>query len=119
MNKIWRVAVTEYLNAVRSKAFIVGVLALPLLIFVSVVLQQLGARNRDVRDRRFRRGGPDRCIVSRHRREGGGAESAARHQFGTDGLGLGRSFFQSGPMPRLKVTRELNCPFPNACAGRI
>jgi ABC-2 type transport system permease protein len=53
MNKIWRVAVTEYLTAVRSKAFIVGVLALPILIAASVVLQQVGQRNRDVRDRRF------------------------------------------------------------------
>ena len=35
MRKILRVAVTEYLNAVRSKAFIIGVLALPVLIGVS------------------------------------------------------------------------------------
>jgi len=53
MRKIWRVAVTEYLTAVRSKAFIVGVLALPILIAASVVLQHVGQRNRDVRDRRF------------------------------------------------------------------
>ncbi|MEY4201669.1 MAG: hypothetical protein RLZZ265_3409, partial [Verrucomicrobiota bacterium] len=39
MNKIWRVAFTEYLNAVRSKAFILGVLALPLIMAISVGVQ--------------------------------------------------------------------------------
>ena len=36
MNKVWRVAATEYLNAVRSKAFIVGVLAVPLIMAISI-----------------------------------------------------------------------------------
>lgn len=53
MRKVWCVALTEYLNAVRSKAFILGVLALPLLIAVSILLQHLGQKNRDIRDRRF------------------------------------------------------------------
>jgi len=34
MRKIWRVAATEYLNSVRSKAFILGVLELTVLICV-------------------------------------------------------------------------------------
>ena len=53
MNKIWRVAVTEYLNTIRTKAFILGVLALPMLIGLSVFLQYVGQRNVDIRDRRF------------------------------------------------------------------
>jgi len=53
MRKIWRVAATEYLNSVRSKAFILGVLALPVLICVSAGLQYYGQKNVDVRDRRF------------------------------------------------------------------
>ena len=53
MNKIWRVAVTEYLNTVRTKAFILGVLALPVLICLSGFLQYFGQKNKDVRDRRF------------------------------------------------------------------
>lgn len=53
MNKIWRVAVTEYLNTVRTKAFIIGVLALPVLICVSGLLQYFGQKNVDLRDRRF------------------------------------------------------------------
>ena len=53
MRKTWRVAVTEYLNAVRSKAFIIGVLALPVLICLSAGLQYYGQKNVDLRDQRF------------------------------------------------------------------
>jgi ABC-type Na+ efflux pump permease subunit len=53
MLKIWRVAVTEYLNTVRTKAFILGVLALPVLMGLSIGLQYLGQKNKDIRDRRF------------------------------------------------------------------
>lgn len=52
MKKIWRVAVTEYLNAVRSKAFIIGVLALPVIIAISVGLQYYGQKKKDLTDRR-------------------------------------------------------------------
>ena len=53
MAKIWRVAWTEYLNAIRSKAFIIGVLALPIIIAISVGLQVYGAKKRDIGDRRI------------------------------------------------------------------
>lgn len=52
MKKIWRVAVTEYLNAVRSKAFIIGVLALPVIIAISAGLQYYGQKKKDISDRR-------------------------------------------------------------------
>ena len=52
MKKIWRVALTEYLNAVRSKAFIIGVLALPVIIAISVGLQYYGQKKKDLTDRR-------------------------------------------------------------------
>ena len=53
MRKTWLVALTEYSNAVRSKAFITGVLALPVLICLSVGLQYFGQKNVDIRERRF------------------------------------------------------------------
>ncbi len=53
MRKVWRVAWTEYQNSVRSKAFIIGVLALPLMIGVSIGLQVIAKRQTDVSDRRF------------------------------------------------------------------
>lgn len=52
MKKIWRVALTEYLNAVRSKAFIIGVLALPVIIAISAGLQYYGQKKKDLTDRR-------------------------------------------------------------------
>jgi len=53
MNKIWRVAFTEYLNAVRSKAFILGVLALPLIMAISVGVQLYAQKKTDLTPRRF------------------------------------------------------------------
>ncbi len=53
MVKIWRIAVTEFVNATRSKAFLLGILALPVLIGLSIALQYFGQKNKDVRDRRF------------------------------------------------------------------
>jgi ABC-2 type transport system permease protein len=53
MRKTWLVAMTEYSNAVRSKAFIIGVLALPVLLCLSIGLQYFGRKNVDIRDRRF------------------------------------------------------------------
>ena len=52
MDKIWRVALTEYLNAVRSKAFLLGLLALPVIICLSIGLQYYGRKKVDVSDRR-------------------------------------------------------------------
>lgn len=53
MRKVWRVAWTEYQNSVRSKAFIIGVLALPLMIGVGIGLQMLAKRQTDLSERRF------------------------------------------------------------------
>ena len=53
MNKVWRVAATEYLNAVRSKAFIVGVLAVPLIMAISIGAQFYAQKKTDVTPRRF------------------------------------------------------------------
>ena len=53
MRKLWRVAITEYLTAVRSKAFIIGVLALPVVLALSGGLQYFGRKSVDLRDRRF------------------------------------------------------------------
>ncbi|MBI3877419.1 MAG: hypothetical protein HY300_15920, partial [Verrucomicrobia bacterium] len=53
MDKIWRVAWTEYLNSIRSKAFIIGVLALPLLAGLSIGLQYYANKKKDISDRHF------------------------------------------------------------------
>ncbi len=53
MRKVWCVAATEYQTAVRSKAFIMGLLALPLMIGLSIGLQALAKRQTDLNDRRF------------------------------------------------------------------
>ncbi|MFA6546338.1 MAG: ABC transporter permease [Limisphaerales bacterium] len=53
MNKIWRVASTEYLNAVRSKAFLFGVLALPILMAISVGVQVYAQKKTDLTPRRL------------------------------------------------------------------
>jgi ABC-type Na+ efflux pump permease subunit len=53
MNKVWRVAATEYLNAVRSKAFLVGVLAVPLIMAISIGAQLYAQKKTDVSPRRF------------------------------------------------------------------
>lgn len=53
MRKVWCVAWTEYCNAVRSRAFIIGLLALPVIICISVGLQYVGAKQRDISDRKF------------------------------------------------------------------
>jgi ABC-2 type transport system permease protein len=53
MRKTWIVAFSEYASAVRSKAFIIGLLALPLVIAASLALQYFGQKHADIRDRRF------------------------------------------------------------------
>ena len=53
MDKVRRVAVAEYLNAVRSKAFIISVLLVPLIIVLAVGLQMLGHKKADASDRKF------------------------------------------------------------------
>jgi len=53
MNKVWRVTCTEYLNAVRSKAFILGVLALPVIIAISIGAQLYAQKKTDLTPRRF------------------------------------------------------------------
>lgn len=53
MYKIWRVAWTEYLNAVRSKAFIIGIVLLPILMGGGAVVQHLVKSKVDIKPRRF------------------------------------------------------------------
>lgn len=51
MRKIWTVAKTEYLNAVRSKAFIIGIVMLPVMMSGSLVVGQLTKDKVDIRPR--------------------------------------------------------------------
>lgn len=52
MDKVKRVAVAEYLNSVRSKAFIISILMMPLIIGLSVTLQLFAAKKIDMTPRR-------------------------------------------------------------------
>lgn len=51
-SKIWRVARTEYLNNVRTKAFIIGVVLMPVMMGGSILVQALAKDHKDVSDRR-------------------------------------------------------------------
>ncbi len=53
MNKIRQIAWTEYLNAVRSKAFLIGLIMLPVLLFGSVLIQKFAESKVDISDRRL------------------------------------------------------------------
>lgn len=51
MRKTLVVAKSEFLTAVRSKGFIIGVLLMPILVTVSIVVQRLSEKHVDVTDR--------------------------------------------------------------------
>ncbi len=53
MRKIWIVALTEYLNSVRSKAFILGIVALPVMMFGGLIIGHLASDKVDVRPRKL------------------------------------------------------------------
>ena len=53
MNKIITIALTEYGNAVRSKAFIIGLLAMPLMMGLMIAVPQLTKDKVDLSDRKF------------------------------------------------------------------
>jgi ABC-2 type transport system permease protein len=53
MHKALRVARTEYLNSIRSKAFIIGVIMLPIMVVCSLGIQALARKRVDITDRRF------------------------------------------------------------------
>ena len=53
MDKILRIAWTEYLNAVRSKAFLVSILMLPVMMFGGILIPKLIGNKVDTKDRRL------------------------------------------------------------------
>ena len=53
MNKILTIASTEYVNALRSKAFLIGLLAMPLMVGLMILVPQLTKDKIDLSDRRF------------------------------------------------------------------
>jgi ABC-2 type transport system permease protein len=53
MRKVYVVARREYLAAVRTKAFLIGLLVMPLLMSGSLIMQRLIGDFRDTRDKRF------------------------------------------------------------------
>ena len=53
MDKALRVARTEYVNAIRSKAFIIGVVMLPVMVCLSIGIQALARNQVDIKDRRL------------------------------------------------------------------
>lgn len=53
LSKIWSVARNEYLASVRSKAFIVSIVLMPLIIVIAIVVQQWSAKGADRSDRVF------------------------------------------------------------------
>lgn len=53
MRKIWTVAKTEYLNAIRSKAFIIGIILLPVMMSGSLIVGKLTKDKVDIRPRKL------------------------------------------------------------------
>ncbi len=53
MNKIITIASTEYVNALRSKAFLIGLLAMPLMVGLMIVVPQFTKDKVDLADRKF------------------------------------------------------------------
>lgn len=53
MNKILTIATTEYVNALRSKAFLIGLLAMPLMVGLMIIVPQLTKDKVDLSDRKF------------------------------------------------------------------
>jgi ABC-2 type transport system permease protein len=53
MDKIWRITRTEYLNSVRSRAFLIGLIMLPVFMFGGVLVQRLARNKIDISPRRF------------------------------------------------------------------
>jgi ABC-2 type transport system permease protein len=53
VSKVARIATTEYLNAVRSKAFIIGVILMPVMMGGGLIANVLAERSVDLRERKF------------------------------------------------------------------
>jgi ABC-2 type transport system permease protein len=53
LRKIWVVATTEFGSAVRTKSFLISLLALPIIMGASILLQTIVADRADVKTRRF------------------------------------------------------------------
>ena len=53
MSKVLTIAFTEYLNAVRSKAFIVGIIMMPIMMGAGLIMQVLSESNVDIQERKF------------------------------------------------------------------
>ena len=53
MNRILTITTTEYLNALRSKAFLIGLLAMPLMVGLMILVPQLTKDKVDLSDRKF------------------------------------------------------------------
>lgn len=53
MYKVFAIARTEYLNAVRSKAFIIGIILMPLLMSGGIIANKLAEDSVDITDRTF------------------------------------------------------------------
>lgn len=53
MNKILRIATTEFLTSIRSKAFILGALAVPIFSIIAIIVAQFAAGKKDTSEKRF------------------------------------------------------------------
>ncbi len=79
MNKVWRVAKTEYLNLVRSKAFLVSLFLMPVFMGGAITMQALLGDQEDLRDRRV-------AVVDGTGRLLAGLERSAAERDATEGV---------------------------------
>ena len=95
MNKIWKVAKTEFSNSVRSKAFLVGIVAMPVMMLLVGGMQKFAMEKKDTTERQFAvvdRTGELFSVIDEAAKKrvesGGGADSAyvaVRHDTGLEG----------------------------------
>ena len=53
MSKTLRIGLTEFLNSLRSKAFIIGALAVPIIYAVAFLVMNFASKQKDTRDKHF------------------------------------------------------------------
>jgi ABC-2 type transport system permease protein len=105
MSKVWRVARTEYGNLVRSKAFLISIILMPVFAGGAIVVQQLLENRIDVRDKRV-------AIVDETGELFQGLAEAAAHRNATEAM-------EGGVQRKPRFLLEQAKDDEKALAGRV
>lgn len=103
MNKIITIASTEYVNALRSKAFLIGLLAMPLMVGLMIIVPQLTKDKVDLSNRKF-------AIVDFSGRLGAGIVRQAQERNKTDIFSNGKGEKTKSEQAQPRFLPELVAP---------